>query len=349
LTDKVTPGRGSSRDTRPPPEADLDAALWPAPSGPTTEPVPISSAPARRPARISALPDGLSPPGQATSLSLAAPSTERHPSPPDNLAEVAPPVHTGTRRATTIKTPGMAARERLRQERARRDRRKRRLRVAAVGAGAVSLIAAATIGILVQHNGATVKTRAGNAVRYAPVTLNGDNSVTMAQPGVTKPVLDVYEDFQCAECRAFEKGNGGVIQKLAAQGKVRVLYHPFTIFSGQLQQASSIRAWAAAKCVPANLWVRYHNALYASQSAGTTANGFPISLLVRLGKKVGVASADFVQCVQSQKYAAQNPPLSNQIINSGVNGAPILMLNGKVLNIKPLSSTLRQQILSASK
>jgi hypothetical protein len=35
-------------------------------------------------------------------------------------------------------------------------------------------------------------------------------------------------------------------------------------------------------------------------------------------------------------------------MNSGVNGAPMLMLNGKVLNIDPLSATLQQQILSDS-
>jgi protein-disulfide isomerase len=243
----------------------------------------------------------------------------------------------------------MPARERLRKERARRARRRRRIRVAGVGAGVVALIAAATAGILVHSNGDTTgKARSAYAGHFAPVTLNADNSVTMAQPGVTKPVLDVYEDFQCAQCRAFERSNGGVIQQLADQSKVRVVYHPFTIFSGQLQQAESIRAWAAAKCAPANLWVRYHNALYASQPALTAADGFPISLLVHLGKQVGLATPDFVQCVRSQKYAAQNPPLSNQIINGGVNGAPVLMLNGKVLNINPVSSGLRYRILSAS-
>jgi protein-disulfide isomerase len=246
------------------------------------------------------------------------------------------------------KTLGISARQRLRLERARRARRRWRIRVAAVAVG-VALGAGATAGILVQHRaGTAVKARSGNAMRYAPVTLNADNSVTMARRGITHPVLDVYEDFLCAQCRAFELGNGVAIQQLAAQGKVRVVYHPFTIFSGQQQQADSIRAWAAAKCVPANLWIRYHNALYASPATGTAADGFPISLLVHLGKKLGITSPNFVPCVQSQKYAAQNAPLSNQIMNSGVNGAPMLMLNGKVLNIDPLSATLQQQILSDS-
>ncbi len=115
-------------------------------------------------------------------------------------------------------------------------------------------------------------------------------SVTMARPGVTKPILDVYEDFQCPACRAFEKSDGAVIQQLADQGKVKVVYYPFTIFSGQPQLANSVRAWAAAKCAPPGRWVKYHNALYANQPAQTTSGGFPVSQLIRLGKDVGIRS-----------------------------------------------------------
>jgi protein-disulfide isomerase len=243
----------------------------------------------------------------------------------------------------------MSARERLRIERARRVRRRRRLRAAAASAGVVALVGAAAAGILIQRSGhGTVKARPAYAGPYAPVALNLDNSITMAQPGVTKPVLDVYEDFQCALCRAFEQANGGVIQQLADRGKVRVVYHPFTILSNQLQQASSIRAWAAAKCAPVDLWARYHNALYASQPAQSAVGGFSVGLLVQLGRKVGIADPAFAQCVRSQEYAPQDPPLSDQVINSGVNSAPVLMLNGRVLNINPASSGLRRRILSAA-
>ncbi len=233
-------------------------------------------------------------------------------------------------------------------ERARQARRKRRIRLAAIGTCLAALIGAVTAGVLIERQQNPVKAWPVFAGHYAPVTLNADNSVTMAKAGVTKPVLDVFEDFQCAECRAFEHGNGLMIQRLADEGKVKVVYHPFTIFSDQTQQASSIRAWAAAKCAPANRWVSYHNALYASQPAAGTAGGFTLSLLVRLGKEAGIASPGFVQCVRSQEYAEQNAPLSNQVLNGGVNSAPVIMLNGKMLGVSPLSPRLRQQILSAS-
>jgi protein-disulfide isomerase len=183
---------------------------------------------------------------------------------------------------------------------------------------------------------------------YAPVTLNADNSVTMAQPGVTQPVLNVYEDFLCSACRTFEKGGGAVIQRLADEGKVKVVYYPFTAFGSEPQRANSIRAWAAARCAPANLWARYHNSLYASQPAQTAASGFAISLLVQLGRNAGITSPGFAQCVQSQQYATEDLPLSDQIINSGVSTMLTVTLNGRALSPSLSSPQLRQQIISAS-
>jgi protein-disulfide isomerase len=341
MTEETPTGLRSNR-RRPAPEADLDVALWPNPAGQAPEAeVPIgTAAPGRQPARAAAPPAGTRPPGMlvpATDPGAAGPPPERPLSAGDDLAEPAVSL-----------TARMSARERIRLERAHRARRHRLIRLTAVGAGVVVLIvAAAAVGILRQHNRViTVKARPEYAGPYAPVSLNADNSVIMAQPGVIKPILDVYEDFQCPVCRTFEQTSGGMIQKLANQGKVKVVYHPFTIFSDEPQQANSIRAWAAAKCAPANQWVRYHNALYASQPAETTIGGFPVSLLVRLGKNARITNLGFAQCVQSQRYAEQNPPFSDQIINGGVNNMLTLKLNGQILNVSLSSSRLRQKILS---
>ena len=178
--------------------------------------------------------------------------------------------------------------------------------------------------------------------------MNADNSVTMAQPGVTQPILDVYEDFQCPACRTFEQNSGATIQRLADEGKVKVIYYPFTVFGSGPRRASSIRAWAAARCVPARTWARYHNLLFASQPSQTTADGFAISQLIRLGGNAGITARGFAQCVGSQQYAVQDPPLSDQIMNSGVNDMLTLKLNGQIVNPDLTSSQLRRQIVSAS-
>ena len=250
-----------------------------------------------------------------------------------------------------------AARERIRVERERAARRRQRNRVLIVVGSAVGAILIAIIVIVVTRPGqstgsgtATVHNAYYNGP-FAPVTKNSDHSVTMSQPSVRTPVLDIYEDFQCPVCDVFERANGGVVQKLALQGHVRVVYHPLTIFLGeQPAQGNSVRAWAAAPCVPARQWAEYHNLLYSNQPGERTQGGFPVSLLLALGRKIGLTSTSFMQCVSSQKYAPLAVPLSERIIRSGIDSTPTVKLNGKTVSnailVQP-GNALEKLILAA--
>ncbi len=239
----------------------------------------------------------------------------------------------------------------------RRDRepgpgaRQRRRRILTVNGVALAVIVVAVlVSMLVQRSrGADYPPPYEGP--YAPVTLNADSTVTMAQPGVTRPVLNVYEDFQCPICDAFELANGGMLQQLAYQGHVKVIYHPFTIFLGtQPRQSNSTRAWAAAKCVPAGRWLSYHNLLYVDQPAETRVDGFPVSQLTAVGRQIGLTGPVFTRCVASQRYAPEIVGVSDRILQSGVDATPTVRLNGHPVSLDTLvepSITLRQMILSA--
>jgi protein-disulfide isomerase len=253
------------------------------------------------------------------------------------------------------KSGRVAARERIRQEREREARRRRRNRALLIVGGALAVIVVAVVVIFAVRPGKSSPTTTVRGASYngpfAPATLNADHSVTVARPGVSSPVLNVYEDFQCPICDAFEQTNGGVVQKLAAEGEVRVIYHPFTIFLGQQpQQNNSVRAWAAARCVPAAKWQQYHNLLFANQPRETTVGGFPVSQLLAMGKRIGLTSPAFTQCVTSQRYAGQGIKVSQQIIKGGITGTPTVKLNGQVVSNDILVSpgnTLQKMILAA--
>lgn len=252
-----------------------------------------------------------------------------------------------------------AARERIRLERERAARRRQRNRVLIVVGSALGAIVIALVVILVIRPGQSTSTGTSTATvhdayyngPFAPVTKNADHSVTNAQPGVKTPVLDVYEDFQCPICDTFEKANGATVQKLARQGQVRVIYHPFTIFLGeQPAQDNSVRAWAAAQCVPAASWMRYHNLLYSNQPGERAQNGFPISLLLALGRKIGLTSASFTHCVSAQTFAPQAVPLSEKIIKGGIDSTPTVRLNGQAVSNETLvqpGTALQKLILAA--
>jgi len=329
--------------------ADLDLPLWSTSAGrladslrsvartggghgrPTAQPVE----PPPRAVRITMSAQRLPPPEQARPRGVAGDDDERRHQP------AAGP-------ASRVRTA--SARDRLRAVKAREARRRRLGRAAAAGSCAIAAIAVGIwINGLARHEQpAPARARTGYQGPYAPVTLNADNSVTMSQPGVSTPVLDVYEDFACSACGAFERADGGLIQRLAFQGKVKVVYHPFTIFSTQPLQAGSVRAWAAVRCAPASMWVRYHNALYAAAPTDAAAGRFPVSLLVRLGKGIGISAADFPQCVRSQMYADLDAPVSDEIMNSGLNSLPVLKLNGRVVTAGRTPGGLRRLIMSGS-
>jgi protein-disulfide isomerase/uncharacterized membrane protein YphA (DoxX/SURF4 family) len=206
-----------------------------------------------------------------------------------------------------------------------------------INAGVLVLVLVlAAAGAVVQRDRAAAESTAYPGP-YAPATMTADNTVTMAQPGVTKPVLVIYEDFQCSVCDEFELANGGVVERLAYLGRVKVVYHLFTIFVGsQPRQANSTRAWAAAKCVPAGSWVGYHDLLYVHQPAETMQNGFPVTQLLALGRLSGLTSSAFAQCVTSQRYAAQLVPLSNGISRRGINATPTVTLDGRPISLSTL-------------
>jgi hypothetical protein len=74
-----------------------------------------------------------------------------------------------------------------------------------------------------------------------------------------------------------------------------------------------------------------------------------VSLLVQLGRNVGVTSPSFAQWEQSELYVAQELALSDQIMNSGVSSMLTLKPDGQVLDPNLTSPQLRQQILSAGR
>lgn len=242
-----------------------------------------------------------------------------------------------------------ATADRLRQD-PERDDGQLRLPGLVVRAAVLALIVIAVAASVVVQRSRDVNP-ASYGGPYAPVTFHGAGTVVMAQPGVTRPVVNVYEDFQCPVCQEFEAANGGVLQQLADRGEVRVIYHVFTIFLGsQPRQSNSTRAWAATRCVPADSWLRYHNLLYASQPSELTAGGFPVSQLLTLGKRIGLSSRAFTRCVSAQRYAPEIVPLSQRIIRGGVNATPNVFLNGQHVSVGVLATpgtTFRQMILAA--
>lgn len=180
------------------------------------------------------------------------------------------------------------------------------------------------------------------AQAQTPITRQADGSLVLALPGVTQPVLDLYEDFDCPICRELHGKVNPTLLKLAAQGRLKVVFHPVTIFADEPMRSNSIRAAAAARCVPAESWLAYREQLYGMQpEPHGTASGFTLDELVAAGEKAGVRATGFDACVRGQERAAghlkDNPQLE---------GTPTVLLNGQMLGDLAFDPNALEQVVA---
>ncbi|MBB5077192.1 DsbA family protein [Nonomuraea endophytica] len=242
-----------------------------------------------------------------------------------------------------------SARDRIKEQQAADRKREQRRRIITYTTAGVVAVAALGAGILWNMNRSKSEEAGAN---LAPITVVADAGVTMGNAGVSKPVIDIYEDFQCPACKELERVSGSTFKNLAAEGKAKVVYHPITIFSEEPTRGNSIRAGAAARCVKdGKQWMAFHDTLFEKQPS-ETVEGFKIDQLVGWGKDVGVTAPDFEQCVTKQQHAAVQQSYSDKVNKEqNLTGTPTVKLNGVEMDNEVLfrPSELREAVLNAAK
>ncbi len=155
-------------------------------------------------------------------------------------------------------------------------------------------------------------------------------------------VLDIqmYVDYLCPVCKAFEDANGEYITSLLENGGTTVVIHPIAILD-RLSQGTkySTRAANAAACVAnysPNQFYDFHTLLFANQPAENTP-GLSDDELIALTEEVGVQTPPFIaDCIKNQTFKswsgastarALNGPIPNSNVPQ-VTGTPTVIVNG---------------------
>jgi protein-disulfide isomerase len=229
------------------------------------------------------------------------------------------------------------ARDRLAAERAAQQaaqqRRDRMVRLGLVGLVVLVVVA---IGVVV------IATRKPAVDTKAAVPPGVTDTKGYPFGTVATPVLDVYEDFQCPSCDAFEKANGAKIEALATDGKAKVVYHMVAILdrvnSGGETANSSTRAAAAGGCAQAQgKFLPFHNTVYANQPQEGV--GYTNAKLKDFGKQAGVANQSaFDSCVDDQTYAGFVGQVNQEADQRQVTQTPTFMVNGKPVDTSGATS-----------
>jgi protein-disulfide isomerase len=243
----------------------------------------------------------------------------------------------------------LSARERIKSQREQERKQAQRRRVATIVTVVVVALALVAGGWWYVQSGKSEELSG----QLAPIARQSDGSVVMAKPGVDKPVLEIYEDFQCPACQAFEQTGSATVKNMAAAGQVKVVYHPINIFTAEPAHNNTMRASAAARCVPdGKQWMAFHDRLFKEQPS-ESESGFAIDDLIKWGKEAGVTDPGFESCVKTQKNVQAQADYSKKILDSGVitQGTPTLRLGGKEIDNKIAFNpgALRQAILDAAK
>ncbi|GAA0968650.1 DsbA family protein [Actinocorallia libanotica] len=240
-----------------------------------------------------------------------------------------------------------SARERLAEQRkiqAQRDKRKRML--TAVGGALVLIVAVVGLVILVNSGKDKSEDYAGE---IAPTSREADGSIVMAKAGVSAPVLEVYEDFQCPACKNLEETSGDTIKRLAAEGKVKVVYRPFRLFSQDPLKSNSERAANAALCAPGDKWVRFHDRIFANQPREGSV-GFENDDLIDWAGESGISGAEFESCVKEGQKTAQVTAMTEHALNTAkVESTPTVMLDGQNITDAAFSPGDLEKVVTAAK
>jgi protein-disulfide isomerase len=174
-----------------------------------------------------------------------------------------------------------------------------------------------------------ISNRSNSTAQVPAAVSEAEGYGIVLNPSAT-PKIDVYIDYQCPACRAFEIINGGYLNEVIAQNKAKVVYHPMTFIGPE----SILAANAAACAADESKFVDMNLALFQNQPNAENSGVWQSQALVALGKSVGIKSNSFEKCVNDGTYVKWTNNVAVESGKANVNSTPTIFINGKEMDRK---------------
>jgi len=233
-----------------------------------------------------------------------------------------------------IRSKRAAARRRIEQKRAAeaaaraRAERRRRAIVGGVVA-AVVLVVAVIVTIAVQTSRTTTSAQAA-----VPAHTVDDGTTVVVGSSDAPVTVDLYEDFQCPNCKAFEDASGETLTQLVTDGTVQVHYHGMAFLDTSANDDYSTRALNAAAAVldagGPDAFETFHDLLFADQPA-EGGSGLTDDQLVQYARQAGVTGATVERQIRDLTHGDWVKNSTDQASKDGVTGTPTVLVNGQEL------------------
>ena len=139
--------------------------------------------------------------------------------------------------------------------------------------------------------------------------------------------VDIYIDFMCPFCRAFEERNGPAVDELVTRGLITLVYHPLGILDRLSTTRYSTRASAPSGCASdGGRFLDYLYTLFDNQPPEESA-GLSDEELAQLGVQTGL-SENLASCVMQGAYIEWAEHVTAKALARGVNGTPSVYVDG---------------------
>lgn len=238
-----------------------------------------------------------------------------------------------------------AARRRIAEKRAAeaaaraREARRRRTVFGGIAAGVVLVIALVVV-FAVQSSRTSTSASAPTPAHtisgglVIPVAASsGSSGAAGATSGSASPVvINLYEDLQCPNCKAFEAASGSTMAQLVAQGKVVLHYHEMAFLDSSANDDFSTRALNAAAVVldtaGPQAFQKFHDLIYANQTP-ETGPAMTDAQLIAYAKQAGAGGSAVESAIKSLKFSDWTKKTTDQASKDGVTATPTVIIAGK--------------------
>ncbi|HEX4816342.1 DsbA family protein [Nonomuraea sp. NPDC049480] len=210
-------------------------------------------------------------------------------------------------------------------------RRKKRTRLVATGGGLiiVGLLVAIVISLINAAGNGSSPAAQGSGKAPAIATAGG----ALAVGNAVAPVkLEVYLDYMCPYCGRFEQANSGELDKLVADGTVRLELYPLSFLdqasSGAKYSTRAANAVATVADRAPDKVLALNTALFAKQPA-EGSRGLSDDEIATLARNAGVP-ADVVAAFTGRSFESWIATSTKAVFDTGISGTPTVKINGKV-------------------
>lgn len=194
---------------------------------------------------------------------------------------------------------------------------------------AVIIAVVCVIGIGVQSG------RAKISGSLTATNASASNGVVWGKPAAA--TVDVYEDFQCPNCLAFEESAGKALEADVRANKAQVRYHTMSFLdassSGNRYSSRAANAGLCVSDVSTDAFVKFHDILFtAAVQPKEGSHGRPDSDFVTYAQQAGLTAdqvTTFTSCVQTEQHKALVQAITENASKRGVTGTPTIYVNGK--------------------